>query len=429
MNISNARPGSSGEKVPIKSPINFFIAHNERVPKKLSRNECKIACIADDGYFKEVEMDDDQKSDEEIARCIKTLVGERYATCGETLESAEKRTDKIFSLLKTYEFTPYELVRMLTTDPAAACETQGWAQGKDDSDCWIDSFLFSIFTNSLIAPIIIEDMTNKYKTTVASTEQKDIYMNKAIFSINLYLNLLRERKALFTAAVVDDIKAAVKWCTIWYILKYYEIILSPDDYDTATTKVTLSENYLTIGAGGDPTFLSFFLSKVSYNFYGGLNQNGLYKNSSDIISYIKEYTPIKNRDKFVAISVTPGFVYDPKNPIYENYFSKLISIKFAGAKTHYLQSVIVGRSGHATSYTFCNGTWRYYDNKAPKTTFSSSYQSTASNLNNILNKYNQKDKYNIDTKNIVLIYRIHALRGRSLKRKNHKVNKTRKNAQ
>ena len=270
----------------VPSPINF--GQPVGVPQVLTRAQCSLACTAPDGYFRRVALDDDAKTPQEIADCITKLISEGYATCGQPVLSPETKTDRLILLLKRYGFTKYELKRIRMNDPESACETQGWAQGKDDSDCWIDSFLFSVFTNDNLAPVLIKDMTSKYQEIQYSTVQTDVYMANSIFCINLYLNLLRERKALYTSSVISDIKGSVKWCAVWYILKYFENTLSSADYDEAISKVTLDTHRLTIASGGDPVLLSFFLSKVSNSVMANISRDGSYKTPQEIIDIIKK---------------------------------------------------------------------------------------------------------------------------------------------
>lgn len=394
------------------SPINFGVLPTN-APAVLSREQCEVACLAPDGYFQAIFADDSEKSPEEIAECIKELVDHGYATCGETIETPESKTDKLLLLLKKYGFTPYQLKRLRMTNASSACEIQGWDQGRDDSDCWIDSFLFSIFVNDNLAPILIKDMTNKYNETLSSEIPHDIYMNNTVFCINLYLNLLRERKALYTKSVVSDIKGVVKWCAIWYMMKYFENTLDASDYESIKEKTSLTLRDLTIGNGGDPTLLSFFLSKVSTTFVANMYHSGTYSNNKEIIDYATAYPATTN--KIVAISVTPLM------PINEQYLSKIKNIKYNGVTSHSLEAINIGRSGHATAYTLCNGVWRYYDNKASPTTSMSTTEMATSKLDDI---FRNTDK---SVKSVLLIYRISSKKGGFTQKKKKRAGYTRKN--
>ena len=385
------------------SPIDFnSMRGRPQEPKVLTKAQCSVACTAPRGYFNAVELDDNyaEKSDEDIAVCIQYLISEGYATCGETLESPEVRTEKLVLLLKKYGFTKYELKRIRLNDPSSACETQGWAQGKDDSDCWIDSFLFSVFTNDSLASILIKDMTDVYQEKEYSKVDTDVYMANSIFCINLYLNLLRERKALFTSSVISDIKGSVKWCMIWYMLKYFEKTLSTGEYNEAQSKVTLNTNRLTIESGGDPVLLSFFLSKVSSSFIADISRDGSYNTPDGIVEIIKQKYPAKqSRGKTIVISLVPE-----ANLTNDNYFAKLRRLKFEGLTSHSLESINIGKksgnNGHQTAYTLCNGTWRYYDNNKPTTTAPISNQMIGATLNPLFSNINNS------TKLVLLIYKI-----------------------
>ena len=349
------------------SHINFTKTNAELTAKRmvLSEAECRQTCVAPNGYFRLSSLYEDDEmntlTESDIAECIKGLRNRGYATCGVPIKSPEERTDEIMAALRKYQFTPYKLRRVRISDPASDCELEGWEQGKDDSDCWIDAFLFSLFVNRSIANTLIDDIKKRFYDTEDSTTESEQYENNAIFCMNLYLNLLRERKPLFKASTVGDIKGSVKWCMIWYILKYFELTLTPDEYVGAQSKATLNTNLLTIASGGDPNLLAFFISKISKKFIASLYSEE-FTNHGDITQIVQSNSTPDTKDKFVLISLN---LSGPNSN--DRYFANISNVRFGGLTQRMLESISIGASGHNTTFTNCNG-WKYYDNKASPTT-------------------------------------------------------------
>ena len=381
----------------ISSPIDF----SKPVPATrmvLSEEQCRTACTAPDGMLELINsVDPADMTESDITGCITTLK-QFYATCGQIIRSPEERTDELIALLRRYGFTPYKLRRVRINDPASDCELEGWNQGIDDSDCWIDAFLFSLFLNRSIANVLVDDIVSRYLDTQYSEVESEKCENNAIFCMNLYLNLLRERKPLFTSSTVRDIKGSVKWCMIWYILKYFELTLSPGDYEVAKSKADLNTDHLTIASGGDPNLIAFFISKISKKFIASLNSND-FNDAASIIQLVQDRSTLDTKDKFLLISLNLAM---PKSN--DRYFDKISNVTFGGITQRVLESISIGASGHNTAYTYCNG-WKYYDNKAIPTTAAVSRAIVSGEVNKKL--YNQHRS----TKLVMLVYGLMPRRG------------------
>ena len=320
------------------------------------------------------------ESEDYITECIKSLIEYKFATCGEAVLSNNEintrtleSTNSIMKLLRKYGYTQYRLPGV------GECDILGWAQGKDDSDCWIDSFLFSLFANNIIANKLILEVDRKYYETDYSSSISEQYMNNALFCITLYLNLLNSRQALLKKSTVGDIKSIIKWCAVFYILEYFKQTEKTAQYEEILSMVSLNRDNLSIVSGGDPRLLAYFFSKITNKFYSSL-EIADYTNTDDIRKIIMSTSINKTTDFFaISLPLMPTGAHAK-----ERYFPVLESLIFKGAGAIVLEAVITGVGDHAKAYTECGIQWRYYDNRVKVTTSSISKTKIRDDLNAIL---------------------------------------------
>ena len=187
--------------------------------------------------------------------------------------------------------------------------------------------------------------------------------------------------------------------------------------DIIKGKVTLNETKLSIGRGGDPLLLSFFLHKVLTIVDSSLYLND-YNGSSDII---REINAVYTGKKFLIC----GYQALPQNSpkLDERYYAALSNLRLDNTNSIILEAISIGSSGHYTTYTLCNGGWRYYDNKATPTTSSISNAAMVSKVDEILKNKSKLVEF------INIVYRhktIGIMGGTRTKRKRNMKQKTRK---
>jgi hypothetical protein len=341
-------------------------------PHSCTKEECKTRCIEENGIIDSWSLADRNNtgsfSEDDIEVCISRLIEGEFATCG--VKSTSERTNELITLLRRkYGYVPFVLKRTVTNDPASECQVSGWEQGTDDSDCWIDSFFFSIFANNNLSNRIMKDINSKY-TETNYLETPSIVgpmkeMNNAIYFINLYLNLLtnREETAKKIARKSLDVKGACKWCCVWSILQYFKATKSPDYYASVIQpKVSLKEGALEISAGGDPGLLSLFLSEVT-PIFKTIEPAAEYKKLQSIPNKIDTLPDIAG-GTYVAV---PFFLSKKPEDSSEDK-KRFVSIEKLKSNKYILEAINIGYVGHATAITRCNKNWRYYDNKASPTT-------------------------------------------------------------
>ena len=341
-------------------------------PHNCTEQECKTRCIEENGIIDSWSLADRNNtgsfSEEEIEGCIQILIKGDFATCG--VKSASERTKELITLLRRkYGYVPFALKRKVINDPASECQVSGWEQGIDDSDCWIDSFLFSIFANNNLSNRIMKDINTKYSETNylqdSSITGPLCEMNDAIFFINLYLNLLTNREETAKKKVRKslDVKGVSKWCCVWSILQYFKYTKSADYYASVIQpKVTLKEGALEISAGGDPGLLSLFLSEVT-TIFKTIEPPTEYNKLQSIPNKI-DTLPEMTNGTYVAV---PFFLSKKPEDSSEDK-KRFVTIEKLNKNKFILEAINIGYVGHATAITRCNKNWRYYDNKATPTT-------------------------------------------------------------
>ena len=352
---------------------------------ELTEGECKDECTRKDGYL-DAMMANRPFTENNIQSCIKNLKTQKYSTCGTKKETTEEKTEKLMTKLFKFGYTEFVLRRQRINDPASECEMEGWQQGADDSDCWIDSFLFAIFANNNLSQSLVQSLHRRYHDTEAKTTPSDKSLNHALFSINLYLNLLTNRSKAIR------MKGMIKWCIVWNILQYFKLTKTPGEYDTYLSKAALQEPTLTIGQGGDSNLLSCFLSEIDSRYTSSMD-NQTFSNMADMKTVIKDIYDKNTNAQYIAVP----FLITKSTNASSRYYPDLLNLF-----THklFLEAVVVGSVGHATSFTFCNNNWRFYDNKQKPTTTMISRQDFGSKLNKLL--YNT---YKIPTF-LLFVYRV-----------------------
>jgi hypothetical protein len=389
------------------SSINFTSSEGPQ-EVELTPEQCEHECTRDQGYLEIIGYDKPYTKDD-IEECIATLKEQKMSTCGDKKESTQEKTNKVMSMLRKYGYTEFVLRRQRINDPASECELQGWEQGADDSDCWIDSFLFAVFGNNNLSSILIPKLHEKFHATETKGTEAEARMNDALFSMNLYLNLLTNR-----AKAIRQ-KGNIKWCIVWNILQYFRLTKTNEEYDIFLGKASLQEATLSIGKGGDPNLLSCFLSEIDPT-YNSTPYNQSFTSLATMRNSIRPFYNAHSNSNLIGVS----FQISDKTNTGSRYFPELLNLF-----THklFLEAIVLGQVGHATAFTFCNGNWRYYDNKAKPTTTMITRQDFGSKLNKLLINSLEIPTF------VLLVYRVSNVRlggTRKLKHKRRARAKTRR---
>jgi hypothetical protein len=280
--------------------------------------------------------------------------------------SVDEKTDNLMSSLKGFHYVPFKLVRKRINDPESACDIDAWKQGSDNSDCWIDSTLFALFANDRISGNLINQIHEKYNDLEDTSrlndeaKKKNEYVRNVLFCINLYL------RAIYIFEKTDARwlrhKNQIKWCIVWYMLKYFEMTVDAGMYQIISGTFKLNLELMTVPDGGDPKYLGYFLSILLNNFVCDMELHNV-TNLNDLLNVIKSkhHTIDKKSESllFFPLILQPPIKIDDKS----RYFLSLKNIIEPKFPMLSLEAISIGMGGHNTAYSMCNGAWRFYDNQ------------------------------------------------------------------
>ena len=276
-------------------------------------------------------------------------------------------------------YIPFTLKKRTLTDKSGWCQHKGWSQGSNESDCFLDSVLFSLFGNDKIVGLLSSQLDDLYKETKTKEDGTKIdgsnILKKIAYCTSVYTEFLAKSRPLNKPQLktndikikidskeeVYEFKQAIKWCLLWNLCLYIKEY-KHDVYDelvlnglgTSIIRKTLDFD------GADPNNLlhafSFIFENLKINWNLGLGSTGLYseegKSSEDLIELIENI--IKNtayeENDIIAIPFFKGITITRP---YRNFFAPTLGT---------FEATILSTNKHVTALTHCNDSWLQYDN-------------------------------------------------------------------
>ena len=320
-------------------------------------------------------VDDDLYAFDSIEECCKQGKLYNFPTTGciegdDILENETllEKSDLLYNNLYSQNiYVPFTLKKTKLIDKSGWCQHQGWAQGANESDCFLDSTFFALFGNDKISVLLSRELDELYYES-----DEDSYIKKIVYCISVYTELLarsrpKNKPKLKTGDITiifnetEEIylfKQSIKWCLLWYLCLFtkdtYGVDSNEYDYIVNSLSQTIKPINLDFD-GGDPIKLLTALSYVFNNIFINWNESELgllYNdlNSEDIIDLISETLEKYSNDDIVVI---PFFGPINIERSYSNFFNP---------KKGFLEANISGSYKHVTSITHCNTYWLEYDN-------------------------------------------------------------------
>jgi hypothetical protein len=293
----------------------------------------------------------------------------------------------ISSLFKTY--IPFYLSGKTNPnieDPITAANTSnkctqiGWPQRADD--CWIDTYLYSIFMNDTISPIV-----SRLCDKIIDNKSPDTLEYKIVSSINMYLHLLK-MKAQANSLRYTHYKKQIKFCICvfgkQFIYEKHDRFLQRGIGHLLGIQDSNSNNrYISGGTISDLSFLFKLLfepnvtlieHRDTVQYYNNSmshvanshTQSILFRPIQDLAKWIKSAAIASDDNKILQIAFHGAFRY-VENINWNDIFYVTVNQDddwALGSPTHYsLESICVSFSDHCHVYTICNNQWRKYDNQ------------------------------------------------------------------
>ncbi len=263
----------------------------------------------------------------------------------------------------------YSLIRPSTNISTNKCTQLGWPQRADD--CWIDSYFYAIFMNDRISPLI-----NKLFDNIVYNNEHDSYEYKIVRLINMYLHLLKEKANI---KLYSDLKQTIKFC----ICAFGYQLLYDNNIQHTHFGITLPEHGHDIQfnkswpiMGGDAQDLVKMISiicksYVNYKHIGMImDDDAFIKKYCKLGENIQETVVHKNTLKInieMGCVSNENLIYNVKLNIIDAKsidFNNLERIFMKTNNSYYsLEAISVAQGNHQTTYTKCNGEWRFYDNQ------------------------------------------------------------------
>ena len=299
-------------------------------------------------------------------------------------------------------YVPFTLKKTKVIDKSGWCQHQGWTQGANESDCFLDSTFFALFGNDKLSVLLSRELDELYYES-----DEDSNIKKIVYCISVYTEILaksrpKNKPILKTKEITilfdgkEEIylfKQSIKWCLLWYLCLFIKDTYGNNsveyDYIVNSFSQTIKPIKLDFD-GGDPIKLLTALSFVFNNIFINWNQSELgllYNdlNSEDIFELISETLDKYSNDNIVVI---PFFGPINIERPYSNFFNP---------KKGFLEANILGSYKHVTSITHCNTYWLEYDN----INFMSGLKTTKLHIeginikNKIINRLNKAKTINI----------------------------------
>ncbi len=396
-----------------KQEVNSFINSTFQGQINLNMTQCQYLCSRPE-YHRNIRAENiiDTPNETQIKECIDEI--KDYYGCTLTTLNLKKNDDlhnahTIFNMLINNEdisyllpITPYTShknniknsnikntlkntnnINIWKIKKERFCHQLGWPN--TGTDCWIDSFLYSIFMNTDLNYIINQNIIRNYLQLDTKTgaylfintgSDKEKYARLTIYCIIMYLNLLKKHD------IPNTIKSKIKFCFLVFANKYINEYSKETQINTQTITWEKSTGDISPGGGNVDDLERFFMYLFPSNIYH-FSDLELMNNTYDFKTFVTNhriptnnliflythnvgsYTQLKSYKKphhSFLLNKNFNTFYNESHisGIFEKYF------KFYNRhnmKTYILQSIIIGALGHQSSFTLCNGQWREYDNE------------------------------------------------------------------
>jgi len=289
-------------------------------------------------------------------------------------------------------YVPFTLKKTKLVDKTGWCQHKGWAQGTNESDCFLDSTFFSMFGNDKISVLLSNELDSLYYESVESN------IKKIVYCISVYTELLarsrpKNNPKLITKNItivfegeeeIYDFKQTIKWCLLWYLCLHIKDTYGPDSYEYNYIVLnglssSIKPNDLDFD-GGDPikllTGLSFIFDTIFINWkddeFGKLYETKTASNDETKTSSNDETKTASNDETKTASNDIINMIsttldkYSNNDIIVIPFFGPINIVrpytKFFMPKNGLLEANIFGTQRHVTSTTHCNTYWLVYDN-------------------------------------------------------------------
>jgi hypothetical protein len=251
---------------------------------------------------------------------------------------------------------------------AMFCSHQGLAQGINNSDCFIDSIIFALFSSNITTDFLL-------KKLILFSKNNDIKGNIS-YLIILYACLIYD---IFKTTNIKgkSFKESVKWCLLWnmciYIKSFKKKIGIDDEFFTNLITnnllVNIDEEKMDFGAGdvfNIMIILTFIYPNLIY-IHDDLmkKEKRVSKKKDSITSKDIIITPqIINIVRLESVEMRNHVIFLLKEHLKEHLKKKIDTKKSNGL----LSAVITTSTKHATAVVYCNEKWLEYNNLLKPTT-------------------------------------------------------------
>ncbi len=346
-------------------------------PEMMSKEQCNKYVKSD--YYRAIFGYDnsDPPFTEEELRDSYNNVATQYL-CTDTVVSNKVELAEIFyNKFKTSTFgsyIPFHLTGVIKAPTnfqlpkynykSNKCNQLGWPQS--GGDCWIDSYLYGIFMNDRLSPIV-SSLCDK----IIRESDPNSYEYKIIMCINMYLHMLKEK---YRKTDYSQYKKQLKFCILVFGYKIAKINGFSDNVEFGLQS---GQIWIEGGTINDLSLLfqnifsPYFTNYHPFNiyFYGTGLSNNLIRSSAVNNKLLYHITDFKNNIEQISLS--------DKNIIYQYFlnignitgktpidFKNIENIFIKSNNSYYnLETITIGAYTHQTTYTICDGKWRYYNNE------------------------------------------------------------------
>ena len=314
--------------------------------------------------------------------CCETMNSYGYDALGCTVmafndpfddESLNVKTDSIYNTLNGKNmYKSFELKNSRLVDLAGWCQHQGWNQGVEGSDCFLDSILFAFFGNNNLSTELSKLLDDIYNSNSTVSNLHKIAYIMALYGEYLKVGSSIRGKLDTSNVKVDDIdltfKQAMKWCLIWYSIKEFKIYhdKSSKEYEEIVLKIASNTAVDTFDIDGSEPLLILKIFSVIFSPHDKSNIFKIAEKSIDEPVYTDEdnidLVINDNLSKFNNIVIIPYYGPLPHIPRLGRMYNLFNNPKAS------LEAIIQGTSRHVIAYTKCNEGWLYYNNMVSPTT-------------------------------------------------------------
>lgn len=304
-------------------------------------------------------------------------------------EKLKEKSNLIYKTLsRQNKYIPFTLKKIKTIDRTGWCQHKGWHQGINNSDCFLDSVLFSIFGNDTTVTSLVELLDNLYhQSEEEEMTEKSLILSKIAYCISIYTEYLAKARPLNkTQLVTSDItilfdgreevynfKQSIKWCLLWFLCLYIKEYEKDLYNDLVVNGLAQSIKIIRLDFdGANPNhvlhaFSLIFKGKIKIDWHDP-SQYILHEQSA--LDY-----PDNRVNKLKRVSIATMELINTKlsNDKYKE--GDIIVMPFSGSinitrpfenfftpKLGSLEAAIISTYSHVTAMTHCNKYWLLYNN-------------------------------------------------------------------